>query len=54
MIKFKELPPHLQKKYKNSVVFLKENQHPERKFEFNMSKLKERKAEKEKTMEEKL
>jgi hypothetical protein len=50
----KDLPLHLQKKYQHSVLFAKENHQNEPKFEFNLKKIKERKAEKEKTMEEKL
>lgn len=48
------MPLALQRKYKNSIVFEKENRGSEGKFEFNMQKLRERKAEKEKTIEEKL
>lgn len=53
-MRYKDLPAHLQKKYKNSIIFEKENQLSDSKFEFNLQKLKERKAEKEKTIEEKL
>lgn len=53
-MRWKDLPPHLQKKYKNSIIFERERRGAEGNFEFNLQKLKERKAQKEKTIEEKL
>ncbi len=53
-MRLRDLPLSLQRKYKNSIVFEKENRVNEGRFDFNMQKLKERKAEKEKTIEEKL
>jgi hypothetical protein len=44
VIRYRDLPAQLQKKYKNSIIFEKENRLGEGKFEFNVQKLKERKA----------
>ena len=50
---FQDLPKALQQKYKNSIVF--ENEPTRRKkFEFDAQKIKQRKIDKEKTIEEKL
>lgn len=39
-IRYKDLPPHLKKKYKNSVLFEQENQIRAKKYDFDMKKLK--------------
>ena len=40
-IKLKDLPPHLQRKYKNSILFEKENlQQKAKKYYFDLDKLK--------------
>ena len=43
-IKYNQLPVHLQKKYKNSPLFAKENLDNRAKFDFDVHKLKARKA----------
>ena len=48
---FKDLPPHLKHKYKNSPLFEKENAFPTKKLNFDPAKLQSRKAEKQKTLE---
>lgn len=50
-LKFKDLPVHLQNKYKNSPIFEKENAFPTKKLNFDLQKLQSRKAEKQKTIE---
>ena len=42
----KELPIHLQKKYKHSPIFEKENSQQSKLFDFDMQKLKLRQAQK--------
>jgi hypothetical protein len=54
VIRYKDLPPQLQKKYKNSIIFAGEGRIGHSTFDFDLQRLKQRKAEKEKTMEEKL
>lgn len=50
----KDLPIHLQQKYKNSPVFEKENINAHKKLKFDLHKLHARRAQKQKTIEEKL
>jgi hypothetical protein len=47
---FSELPKHLQQKYKNSIIFQKENRVQRAQFKFDVQKLKQRKIDKEKTI----
>jgi hypothetical protein len=49
-MRLRDLPVHLQRKYKNSVLFEKEST-KEGKLEFSLQRLRERRAEKEKTIE---
>lgn len=51
--RLKDLPPHLREKYKKSDLFL-ENRRPKETFQFNAEALKQKKVEKQKTIEEKL
>jgi hypothetical protein len=53
-LRYCDLPIHLQRKYKNSPIFEKENAQTKKRFDFDLQKLKVRQAEKEKTIEEKL
>ncbi len=39
-IQFKDLPPHLQRKYKNSILFDKENIGKAKKYNFDIQKIK--------------
>ncbi len=39
-IQFKDLPPHLQLKYKNSILFEKENIGNNKKYNFDIQKIK--------------
>jgi hypothetical protein len=50
MPSFDELPRKLKQKYKNSIIFEKENRVESRKLKFDVDKLKQRKIDKEKTM----
>lgn len=50
-LRLKDLPKKLQQKYRNSIVFEKENKCAFKKFEFDAEKLKKRKIDKEKTLE---
>ena len=52
-IRYKDLPKVLQQKYKNSVIF-EDDICARKKFEFDPQKIKQRKIDKEKTIEEKL
>ena len=52
-IRYKDLPKVLQQKYKNSVLF-EDDTCTKKKFEFDPQKIKQRKIDKEKTIEEKL
>lgn len=54
IIRYRDLPPHLQRKYKNSPIFAKQSRECVKKFDFDLEKLRARQAEKQKTMEEKL
>ena len=53
-ILLKDMPAHLQRKYKHSPLFEKETSQNHKRFDFDMQKLKARQAQKEKTIEEKL
>jgi hypothetical protein len=50
MPSFDELPTKLKQKYKNSIIFEKENRVESRKLKFDVEKMKQRKIDKEKTM----
>lgn len=50
-IKFRDLPIHLQQKYKNSPIFEKENLEAGKRLDFDIHRLHVRKAEKQKTIE---
>ena len=39
-IQLKDLPPHLQRKYKNSILFEKENIGKAKKYNFDIQKIK--------------
>ena len=52
-IKYKDLPRCLQQKYKNSIIFEDETC-ARKKFVFDAQQIKQRKIDKEKTIEEKL
>lgn len=44
--KFEELPKHLQRKYKNSIIFEKENKVTSKALKFDAEKLRQRKIDK--------
>jgi hypothetical protein len=47
---FDELPKHLKQKYKNSIIYQKENRLERTKLKVDSEKLKQRKIDKEKTI----